>query len=644
MCGISGIYNHGFDINTDVIHGWLNDMNNAQIHRGPDGQDIWSNTDEGIYLGHRRLSVIDTSCNGAQPMRSYSGRYTITYNGEIYNHTSLRALLQDNGTNFKGNSDTEVMLQSFDMWGIEESIKRFDGMFAFGVYDHKLKNLFIVRDRLGEKPLYFAKTNNLFAFASEITSLNVIPYFPKTIDMASLSSFLKYGNVPSPFSIFKNIEKLPPASIMKINTNKGQATQSLTHYWINLPLKKEQGTGITKNTYLEETESKLKSFVKDQLVSDVPLGIFLSGGIDSSLITALAQLESNQSMKSFTVGFETDSYDESKHAQAISQHLNTDHNTIVFSEQDAIREVKIAPLVFDEPFADASSLPLLMLAKYASSQITVALTGDGGDEIFGGYRRHIWSRFLSTALTYAPRKLRKSTASAISILESQFTEPQLLNLMKALPSKYRSSFPLEHLRKFIRAIEAKDIAEVYTNILSYSMNPNELLLNKQKLFHPCFNDISESFRHPKAMMEMDKIFYLPNDVLVKSDRVTMSTGLESRAPFLNHNLIEYSSSIPSNLLIGKNTNKWILREILNKYVPKHLTDRPKSGFSVPLRQWLMGPLNSWAREILLGPEIRRESIFDAKFIEKKWRSFTNGTHSDYMDLWCVLVFQTWKNR
>lgn len=651
MCGLAGFKTaEKKNISYDRI---LQSMGRQISHRGPDGDGIFSIPADGIGLAHQRLSILDLSEAGSQPMESKNGNFIIAYNGEIYNHLDIRALLEkklDHGIQWKGHSDTETLLAAFEVWGIQETLNKCVGMFAMSVWDRSCSKLTLARDRLGEKPLYYGWVNNSFVFASELKAIKVFPDFNNPIDRDALASYLQYTYVPAPMSIYKNIFKLLPGHLLEIDKhNESNPKQSSIQYWsLGSHRAADQSEVIDdEKTAIKELESLLTQSIKSQMLSDVPLGAFLSGGIDSSLIVALMQKESIKPIKTFTIGFEDVDYDESSYAQAVASHLKTDHHSLIVSETETQSVIPLLGNMYDEPFADSSQIPTYLVCKAAKEHVTVALSGDAGDELFGGYNRYFWGPKIWNKLSWMPYHVRRLLGKSINSLPTSSWNV-VGNLMgKRFLSNPVSQFGDKAKKLGVRLEQVRSMQDLYFSLVrewddptlileDYSSN-NQSQENLQSILRSHFSEKDPEL----SMMFCDTMTYLPDDILCKVDRAAMATSLETRVPFLDHRIAEYSLKIPLNMKIRDGQGKWILRQILNDNVPKELIDRPKTGFGIPVGKWLRGPLKDWADDLLNPLRISAEGYFKTDLIARIWKEHVDGSHDWTAKLWTILMFQAW---
>ena len=649
MCGISGFYSRSSSTFDNVVV----KMNLAISHRGPDSNGTWSDKDSGIVLGHQRLSIIDLSLAGHQPMRSSSDRFILTYNGEVYNHLEIRKQIENENSNIKwrGNSDTETLIEAIDLWGVEIALQKIDGMFAFAVWDQKTRSLTLARDRIGEKPLYYGwqgkGENKVFLFGSELKALKVHPEFNREISRDAIALQLRHLCIPAPYSIYKDIYKLLPGHYLQLSENdlKKNLLPNSKSYW-SLTEKAIYGNNNRLNLEEKDIQKELEKFlltsVKKQMISDVPIGVFLSGGIDSSTVAALMQSQSDNPIKTFTIGFDENDYNEAIYAKQIANHLGTDHTELYVSSKKALDVIPNLPTIYDEPFSDSSQIPTYLVSQLARQNVKVALSGDGGDELFCGYNRHVMSKKFSNILRLMPLSLRKTLSFGIKSISPQ----NWSKISKLLPGLNHYANFGDKIYKGANALEANTLYDLYYKLCSYWQNPTEAVINSKEpntllnKFQPELNGLNNQ----QKMMALDFVTYLPNDILVKVDRAAMASSLETRAPFLDHKLIEFVWKIPHSLKYKNNQGKWILRQILNQYVPKKLTERPKMGFEIPLGNWLRGSLRDWTENLLNEKRLQQEGYFNPKLIRDKWAEHLSGKKNWQNQLWNVLMFQAWMDK
>ncbi len=646
MCGFCGVWNTN---DKKVNQDYLSLMSEKLTHRGPDGHGVWIDEQVPFALAHRRLSILDLSSAGHQPMLSSCKRYILVYNGEIYNHLNLRKKIEERFGSQKwiGNSDTETLITSIMYYGIEKSLKNISGMFSIALWDIKKKELILARDRIGEKPLYYGYNNNIFFFGSELKSLLANPEFKAQINRDSVALQLRNAYIPAPYSIFKNIYKLLPGYYIKITqqdlkNNKLQDSQS---YWtyINDAAKQEKNvSSLNIEIEQDKLEKILLNTVKNQMISDVPLGAFLSGGIDSSTIVALMQSASFKPIKTFTIGFNEDQLNEAKYAKAIANHLGTDHTELYVSSSDIINTIDQLPVIYDEPFSDSSQIPTILVSNLAKKNVSVSLSGDGGDELFSGYNRYKISEKFWNVLSKIPHPIRQIISGGIQSVPPKYWNT--FSNLTTLGKKYNNFGDKMH--KGSKVLESKNLYEVYYKLISNWENPTAVVLNSNEpntLLTTLKSKLTE-FNNQEKMMILDSLTYLPDDILVKVDRAGMSTSLETRMPFLDHELIEYVWKLPHSFKNRNGQGKWILRKILNKYVPKQLTNRSKMGFAIPIDIWLRGPLREWAENLLNERKIKQEGYLNANLVSNKWYEHLSGKRNWSGLLWNVLMFQSWTEK
>ena len=647
MCGICGFYSKS-SLEFDNI---ISKMNLAISHRGPNNHGTWNDNNSGIVMGHQRLSVIDLSPAGHQPMKSNSGRFILTYNGEIYNHLEIRKEIEESfNVKWKGNSDTETLLEAIEFWGVEVTLKKIVGMFAFGLWDKKIRTLTLVKDRLGEKPLYFGwqgkGVNKVFLFGSELKALKIHPVFEGVINRNAVALQLRHNCIPAPYSIYKDIYKLLPGNFLQLNEKdlKNGLLPRSKPYWslVDIAINgvKRPLTSNLKDIK-DELEQLFKASIKQQMISDVPLGAFLSGGVDSSTIVGMMQNLSSRPIKTFTIGFNEQNYNEANYAKEVSKHLGTDHTELNVSSQQALNVIPKLPLLYDEPFSDSSQIPTILISELAKKNVTVSLSGDGGDELFCGYNRYIKSNTLWKNLSLLPLPLRKGLGSIIESIPPLTWD----KLSKFLPILNRYPNFGDKMHKGANVLDSGDLYDFYYKLVSHWQNPTEVVLNSKEpnTFLTGFKPKLKELNNQQKMMVLDCISYLSDDILVKVDRAAMSTSLETRSPFLDHRIVEYVWKIPQKYKLRNGQSKWILREILYKYVPKKLIERPKMGFAAPIDTWLRGPLKDWAESLLNETRLRQEGYFNSDIIRNKWDEHLSGKKNWQHHLWNVLMFQSWYN-
>ena len=643
MCGFAGYLTKCNSRNHDSKN-ILNNMGNVIAHRGPDDSGIWyDNNYKAIGFVHRRLSIQDLSVAGQQPMHSRSGRYIIVFNGEIYNHLLLRKSLKIN-VPWNGRSDTETLLACIELYGIKKTLKKLIGMFSFAIWDVKHKRLTLARDRMGEKPLYYGFQNGTFLFGSDLISLKQHPDFVGEIRRKSIALFMRFGYIPCPYSIYNNIFKLPPGSF--INIERDVANPQPEFYWNFKEIVKSNNLEINNLEYdiaVNNLEIALGDSIERQMISDVPLGAFLSGGIDSSSIVALAQLRSSNQVKTFSIGYDDKHYNEAEHAKLIANHLGTDHTDLYVTPKDTISVIPEIPKIYSEPFADPSQIPMFLLSKMTKDYVTVALSGDGGDELFGGYNRHLFTNQYWGAISKLPSSMKWLITNTIKSLSPNHWNKVFMYFNYFMPKKFHHQNMGLKLYKISKAIRSDSIDDLYTSLISRWDNPEGLVLGIEKdktLYEPLIDEFILCDDVSK-MMAMDTVGYLSDDILCKVDRASMFASLESRNPFLDHNIVEFAAKLPLNYKIKNGIGKSVLRDVLYKHVPKKLIDRPKMGFDIPIGDWLRGSLKKWANDLLDEKKIREDGYFNAELVRKIWFEHQSGSNNMEHKLWPVLMFQSW---
>jgi asparagine synthase (glutamine-hydrolysing) len=645
MCGIAGYFRGDGERGIDgEVSDTLERMAGTIVSRGPDDAGLWHGDPE-IGLAHRRLSILDLSPAGHQPMTSVSGRYVIVFNGEIYNHFEMRGELTN--TNWRGHSDTETLLAAFEEWGIAPTLKKSIGMFAIALWDREERQLTLARDRLGEKPLYYGWQGNgeraVFLFGSELKALKAHPSFVAEIDRDAMCLLMRHSYIPAPHSIYRGIHKLKPgASLVVSLARREPAIQS---YWSLADVAvtgSRNGFLGSPNEAVDELDFLLRSAVRRQMFADVPLGAFLSGGIDSSAIVALMQAQSTRPVKTFTIGFNETGYNEAVHAKAVASHLGTDHTEMYVSAQEALDVIPALPRMYCEPFADSSQIPTFLVSRLARQTVTVSLSGDAGDELFAGYNRYVLAQNLWGKLSRLPRSLRVLAAAGIRGVSLGAWNTLFGAVLPFAPKRWRQVKAGDKLHKGAGVLGARTLDELYLGLVT-QWEPQDLVIGAREPVTSLRGDPLQldGLDAVQRMMALDALTYLPDDILCKVDRAAMAVSLETRVPFLDPGVVEFAWRIPPTMKLRAGLGKWILRQVLYRYVPKKLIERPKMGFGVPLDSWLRGPLRDWVEALLDEERLRKEGYFRPEPIRKKWAEHLSGKRNWQHHLWDVLMFQAW---
>lgn len=654
MCGFAGFVDEKRRLSREERLSLVRSMNNAIRHRGPDDAGEWVDLNTGVTFGHRRLSILDLSPEGHQPKSSNCGRYMTIYNGEIYNFKELRKELQDLGHHFSGHSDTEVMLSAFSQWGVKAALSRLNGMFALALWDKEERRLFLARDRIGEKPLYYGWQGATFLFASELKALRVHPDFKEEISQSAVEQFVRFNYVPTPFSIFEGIYKLPPGTFLTLDLKDAQAVDRefrIESYWTLEETIANAKKHVIKDHVqaIEELDQLLTDSVKLRMASDVPLGAFLSGGVDSSLVVAMMQKVSPSPVSTFSIGFAEKEFDEAQIAKKVAAHLGTRHTELYVTPKDAMDVVPLLPTLYDEPFSDSSQIPTYLVSKLARTQVTVALSGDAGDELFGGYGRYLnGERFWGVAQKL-PRLFRASLAGAIRAVPQQIPDTVLGTVGTLLSPRGELRPKLVRLsdqaHKFANFFESRDLTDLHSRIVSNQIVTRLALTSASAANVFSNTPLPSAITHPiEKMMYLDLLHYLPDDILAKVDRASMGVSLETRIPLLDPRIIDFAWRLPIELKFAEGTTKWILKQVLYRYVPRELIDRPKMGFSMPVGLWLKGPMRDWAETLLDEKKMSQDGHFDSKAVRSSWGQYMQGKRARQPALWSVLMFQAWKSQ
>jgi asparagine synthase (glutamine-hydrolysing) len=638
MCGVTGFLDTRSALTADTVHARLVAMTGALAHRGPDADGYWCDPASGIALGHRRLSIVDLSDAGAQPMRSASERFVISYNGELYNADDLSGELRASGRTLRGHCDTEVLVEAIDAWGLERTLAKSNGMFAFALWDRRERRLHLVRDRLGEKPLYYGWAGSTLLFASELKALRAHPEFDPEIDRDALALYFRFDCFPAPYSIYRHVRKVPPGAVLTIDPSEHAQHARPVPYWSAVDAFEAGPRDLTDEDAVDAVNELLLDAIRIRMRSDVPLGAFLSGGLDSSVIVALMQAQSDTSVRTFTIGSPNRTYNEADRAAQIASRLGTRHSELMVTAADALAVVPRLGSIYDEPFADSSQIPTLLVAELARRDVTVSLSGDGGDEIFGGYDRYRTVPSLSRRLAGVPPWARAATARAMLAVP-----PRAWDVATApIPARYRPRIPATKVAKLAQLLTLDESSAMFGQLVSHWDDPAALVIDG------CEPDVPRGLppwdEHGdlvEQMMMRDTVGFLPDDILVKLDRATMSVSLEGRIPLLDHRVVELLASMPSRMKVRDGETKFLLRRVLDRYLPPALSRSPKSGFGIPVGSWLRGPLREWASDLLSPHRIRRDGYLRERPIRDMWDEHQSKRRDWGYHLWDVLMFQSW---
>ena len=648
MCGIAGFLIGASDGRARELAEVSSAMDACLQHRGPDDHGVWIDEESGVALVHRRLSILDLSPAGHQPMISADGRFVIIYNGEVYSHQPIAAELAARGYHFQGHSDTEVILNSFAEYGIEPTLKRMIGMFAIALWDRRERSLILIRDRLGIKPLYWAKFGKLFLFGSELKALRAHPGWTAQIDRNAVAAFMRHSYIPAPHTIYSGVRKLEPGTILTLpwqgepRISRFWTARTIAHNGLLSPL---DGTDAELT---EQLEALLQDAVARRMIADVPLGAFLSGGVDSSTVVALMQQAHLGRVRTFSIGFDIPGYNEAPYAAAVAGHLGTDHTELMVTSGQALNLIPRLPDIYDEPFADSSQIPTYLVSEMTRKHVTVALSGDGGDELFGGYQRYQLTRPSWRWTMAMPRPVRKVAASLLTMVQ-----PDRWALLAArfdrwtsmLPERLRRPHVVDELHKLADVLKVASANDVYRTLVS-DWEPSAVMLDAQEP-SSIINDekLSHDFPDQLARMQfLDLVTYLPDDILTKVDRASMAVALEARVPLLDHRVVEFSWRLPRNAKLRNNISKWILRQVLYRHVPRELIERLKTGFGIPLGEWLRGPLRDWAEALLNEKRLRDGALLDPQVVRQCWQAHLDGSPNLQSLLWDVLMLEAWRER
>ena len=643
MCGIAGVIDWRATTKGDALRSVGDAMNSTLRHRGPDGAGVWVEAEGGAALCQRRLAIIDLSPGGAQPMHSADRRYVITFNGEIYNYRDIRSELAAAGRVMRSESDTEVLLEACALWGVEAAIERAIGMFAFALWDRTTRTLVLVRDRLGIKPLYYAATADRVLFASELKALRAVPDWKPTIDEDAVAGYLRHAYIAQPRTIYREASKLPPGHIVTIR--KG-VSPALKNFWdlrsIAMIGQARNDPAPDENEAVDRLDALLRDSIKLRMIADVPLGAFLSGGIDSSTVVALMQAQSGRPVKSFSIGFHEGGYDEAQCAKRVAAHLGTDHTEFYVEPRHALDVIPQLPDWFDEPFADPSQIPTYLVSELTRKHVTVALSGDGGDELFAGYNRYLWAERLARATSKVPRGLHRPLINAVRALSPDAWG----RLFGWIPPMWRPALPGDKLHKIANVLDNPEPDAIYRRLVSQWDKPEEVAAAGSEPRGPLWDaTIARDFPDFLSRMQyLDMVSYLPDDILTKVDRATMAVGLEGRVPLLDHRVVAYAWTLPLAFKVRGGNGKWLLRRVLDRYVPRPLIDRPKMGFGVPIDAWLRGPLREWAEGLLAPARLSSHGFVRVEPVRRAWQEHLEGSRNWQYPLWTVLMLEAWRER
>jgi asparagine synthase (glutamine-hydrolysing) len=667
VCGIAGLLDRG-QRRSEELAALLEPMTATLVHRGPDDAGSWLDAECGVALGQRRLAIVDLSPHGHQPMVSGDGRWVLNYNGEIYNHRELRRVLEEGGARFRGTSDTEVLLAAVQTWGLRQALQRSNGMFALALWDRRERTLALARDRMGEKPLYYGWSGRTLLFGSELKALRAFDGFTAPVDRRALTLYLRHNCVPAPYSIYEGFRKIEPATIVTFGPDDRPGSwPGPDRYWSLREVAADavgaraarsgaaarvgaaepdagaMDTGAMGSGALDELDALLRDAVALRMQADVPLGAFLSGGIDSSLVVALMQAQSAGTVQTFTIAFEDERFDEADDARKVAAHLGTDHTEMAVTFADALDLVPRLPQLYDEPFSDSSQIPTVLLSELTRRHVTVALSGDGGDELFGGYNRYLWARDFWRRIERVPRPLRAGAGAALEAVPGRAWDTAFRWAEPVLPSSLRVRMPGLKVHKAAQVLPCRDLRDVHLRLASHFPRPAAAVVRgvEAPTILTAPDPATAAWDPVEVMMYLDSVTYLPDDILTKVDRATMSASLEARVPYLDHRVVDAAWRLPVAVKVQGGKGKVPLRRLLHRYVPEALIERPKMGFGVPLGDWLVGPLRSWAEELLSERRLADEGYFDPAIVRRLWRAQLTGRAQRQYELWDVLMFQAW---
>lgn len=639
MCGFTGMWYLNADVRSTELRYRTRQVGQAIKHRGPDDAGCWVDAEAGVALAHRRLAIIDLSPAGQQPMISADGRFVLAYNGEVYNHRSLRRDLEAGGGRFRGNSDTEVLLEACGAWGVAEACRRSVGMFAFALWDRQERTLTLARDRLGIKPLYVGRTGPTVLFGSELSALRQHPAFQADIDRDALAAYLRRACIPAPHTIYRGVQKVLPGTIMTLHQDGSVAHEA---YWSLEEVARNgiaaRGVQLGDQDTIDEAERLLQTAVADRMLADVPLGAFLSGGIDSSTVVALMQQASSTKIRTYSIGSRSDGYDEAPQARAVADHLGTEHTEFYVDAADALQVIPRLPSMLDEPLADPTIIPTYLIASLARQDVTVALSGDGGDEVFAGYTRHLVASSRMGRVLRLPGAARRLLGQSVLRVS-----PNVWNrAARVVPPARRPPRAGEQLHKAAGSLLARDLDDLYARLTSHWQEPGSVVVGaREPSSWAVDTDLGWVADPMERMLYRDTLGYLPDDALTKLDRATMAVSLEGRVPLIDHHIVEYLWRLPPSFKVRDGRSKWLLRAVAERHVPRALLEHPKQGFGIPLDEWLRGPLRGWAEELLAPARLRQEGYLDPAPIQALWRSHLAGGRQHQYELWNVLLWQAW---
>ncbi len=639
MCGIAGFVDTEPHLGANELRALAVAMAEPLRHRGPDAGDVRVDAEAGVALGHTRLSIIDLSPAGAQPMRSSCGRFVLTYNGEVYNAPELRAELEAAGRSFRGHSDTEVIVEGCAVWGVERTVERLIGMFAFAVWDTLERVLVLVRDRLGIKPLFWGRPNGRLMFGSELKALRALPGWRPELDLGAVAALMRHNYIPSPHCIYRGVEKLEPGRLVTVRPGRAPEVRAYWSLSEAVARGRREVLDISDGEALDELERLLGDAVERRMYSDVPLGAFLSGGIDSSTVVALMQAASDRPVRTFSIGFHEEGYNEAQHAKAVAAHLGTEHTEQYVTPDEAREVIPKLPAMYDEPFADSSQIPTYLVSAMTRRHVTVALSGDGGDELFAGYSRYLYAASYNEHITRFPESVRRAGARALTMLRPATWD----RLFRFAPGRFRPRLAGDKMHKLAEVLHRGE-DDFYRRIISHWDEPETIVPGAREPKGLVWDDgVREIVPDFIARMQyLDTLTYLPDDILTKVDRASMAVSLEARVPILDHRVVELCWRLPDRFKIRDGKSKWLLRQLLYKHVPEALIERPKMGFGVPIDVWLRGPLRDWCEALLDRRALAEDGLFDPEPIRTKWAEHLSGHRNWQYLLWDVLMLQAWK--